>query len=340
MSKLLFFIPDQASSVASSVDLFFAFMVAVSAFFSLLIAGLIVYFGLRYRASAQPDVPIHHDELELGHVSHSSGAILLEIAWTVIPLGLCMVMFVWGTRLYFTLARPPADAVEMYVTGKQWMWKFQHPEGKREINELHVPVGENVKLIMSSEDVIHSLFVPAFRVKQDVLPGRSTHLWFRATKPGTYHLFCAEYCGTQHSGMIGYVTVMEPRDYEAWLSGGTEGSGLTLAQTGERLFTERACATCHLQDGKGRGPSLLGLAGTPVRLTSGGTVVADESYLRESILNPATKVTAGFEPVMPTFQGQLTEDQVVALLAYIKSLSKEKASSEAAPAAAVHASKE
>src|ERR1700741_3406430 len=163
MNKLLFFVPEQASSVAPSIDLFFAFMVAVSAFFSLLIAGLIVYFGIRYRAGAQPPEPIHHDELELGQVSHSSGALVLEIAWTVIPLGLCMVMFVWGTRLFFTLSRPPADSVQMYVIGKQWMWKFQHPEGKREINELHVPVGQNVKLTMSSEDVIHSLFMPAFR---------------------------------------------------------------------------------------------------------------------------------------------------------------------------------
>ena len=332
MSRLLFFIPDQASSVAPDVDLFFAFMVAVSGFFSVLIAGLIVYFGIRYRAGAMPKAPVHHDELELGHVSHSSGALILEIAWTVIPLGLAMVMFVWGTRLYFTLARPPADAVEMYAVGKQWMWKFQHPEGQREINELHVPVGQNIKITMSSEDVIHSLFVPAFRVKMDVVPGRYTTLWFRATKTGTFHLFCAEYCGTQHSGMIGAVHVMEPRDYEAWLSGGAERSGMTLAQTGERLFTERACATCHLPNGQGRGPSLLGVAGAPVKLANGGSVVADETYLRESILTPAVKVTAGFEPVMPTFQGQLAEEQVVALIAYIKSLSKEHAAGEGSAA--------
>jgi cytochrome c oxidase subunit 2 len=340
MSKFFFFIPDQASSVAPDVDLFFAFMVVVSAFFSLSIAGLIVYFGLRYRHGRVPQAPLHHDELELGHASHSQGALVLEIAWTVIPLGLCMVMFVWGTRLFFTLARAPADSVQMYAIGKQWMWKFQHPEGRREINELHVPVGQNVQLMMNSEDVIHSLFVPAFRVKQDVVPGRYTSLWFRATQTGTFHLFCAEYCGTQHSGMIGHVTVMEPRDYEAWLAGGTERSTLTLAQAGEKLFTERACATCHLPTGQGRGPSLIGVAGAPVKLASGGTVVADETYLRESILMPATKLTAGFEPVMPTFQGQLSEEQVVALVAYIKSLSKQHASPQSAAAAEAHPAKE
>ena len=339
MDKLLFFIPDQASTVAPSIDEFFAFMIAVSAFFSILIAGLILYFGIRYRAGRQPVPPVRReppDELEVGDASHSSGALILEVAWTVIPLLLAMVMFVWGTRLFFILSRPPADSVQMYATGKQWMWKFQHPEGRREINELHVPIGQNVKVTMTSEDVIHSLFVPAFRVKSDVVPGHYTHIWFRATRPGTYHLFCTEYCGTQHSGMIGHVIVMEPSEYEAWLSGGAEGSGMTLAQTGERLFTERACATCHLSNGQGRGPSLLGLAGSQVKLATGGTVVADDSYLRESILSPAVKVTAGFQPIMPVFQGQLSEDQVLALLAYIKSLSKEGVSPAGAPVATAH----
>jgi len=329
------FLPEQASTVAGSVDALYGFITAISAFFALLIALTIVVFAVRYREGRPRAKEEHRDEHEIERVY-----MLVEIVWTVIPLGISMIMFVWATALFFRLQRPPAGAVQMYAVGKQWMWKFQHPEGKREINELHVPVGQNVKISMTSEDVIHSLFVPAFRVKQDVVPGRFTHLWFRATQTGTFHLFCAEYCGTQHSGMIGHVVVMEPRDYEAWLSGGAEASGLTLAQTGERLFTDRACATCHLQTGQGRGPSLLGLAGTPVRLTSGATVVADETYLRESILNPAAKVTAGFEPVMPTFQGQLTEDQVVALLAYIKSLSKEKASASAAPEAGAHAAKE
>jgi cytochrome c oxidase subunit 2 len=323
MSKLLFFIPDQASTVAPDVDLFFFFMVVVSGFFSLLIAGLIVYFAIRYRAGrpdAEADRP-RADEIE-DPVSHGHGqALVLEIVWTVIPLALTMVMFAWGTSLFFTLSRPPAGAMQMYAVGKQWMWKIQHPEGIREINEMHVPVGQNIKVTMSSEDVIHSFFVPAFRVKQDVLPGRYTQVWFRATKTGVYHLFCAEYCGTQHSGMIGWVTVMEPAEYEAWLAGGgASAPGQTLAQAGERLFNERACNTCHLPNGEGRGPSLVGILGKTVKLEGGGTVVADESYLRESILNPNAKIVAGFQPQMPTFQGQLSEEQLVELIAYIHSL--------------------
>lgn len=326
MNKILFFIPDQASSVAPDVDLFFAFMVVVSAFFSLLIAGLIVYFGVRYRKGATAAAPAPADDLEIPDPhGHGQGALVLEIVWTVIPLGIAMVMFVWGTSLYFTLARPPAGALQMYAVGKQWMWKFQHNEGVREINELHVPLGQNVKVTMSSEDVIHSLFIPAFRVKQDVVPGRYTQLWFRATRTGTFHLFCAEYCGTQHSGMIGHVVVMEPADYEAWLAGGRALSGQTLAQAGEKLFSERACVTCHLPSGEGRGPSLVGLLGKAVKLEGGGSVVADESYVRESILNPAAKIVAGFQPQMPTFQGQLSEEQLVDLVAYVKSLSAKDA---------------
>jgi cytochrome c oxidase subunit 2 len=265
----------------------------------------------------------------------------LEIVWTVIPLALTMVMFVWSSSLYFTLARPPSDSIEMYAVGKQWMWKFQHPEGQREINELHVPVGQDVRLTMSSEDVIHSFFVPAFRVKQDVVPGRYTQTWFRATRVGSYHLFCAEYCGTQHSGMIGRVVVMKPDDYQAWLAGeGGAVSGQTLAQAGEKLFTERACASCHLESGQGPGPSLVDLAGSTVHLKDGGTVVADDTYLRESILNPAAKIVAGYQPVMPTFQGQLGEEQLVQLLAYIKSLGGKTAQQPSAPATGAPAAKD
>ncbi len=261
MSKLLFFVPEQASSVAGQVDLFFFFMVAVSGFVSLLIAGLIVFFALRYRDTgvAAERVEPHADDLEeaAAHAGHGRGAMLLELTWTVIPLMITMVMFGWGTTLFFTLSRPPADAMQLNAIGKQWMWKFQHPEGVREINELHVPVGQNIKLTMSSEDVIHSFFVPAFRVKQDVVSGRYTQVWFRATKTGSYHLFCAEYCGTQHSGMIGTVTVMEPDAYEAWLAGGGGGgvAGQSLAQLGKRLFNERGCNTCHLPNGEGAGPA-------------------------------------------------------------------------------------
>ena len=299
--------PERASTIAGRVDALYFFLVAIAAFFSLLIAGLIVYYAVEYRRRA-PDA--------VGTVVH--GGIVLEIAWTVIPLLISMVIFVWGASVFFAMSRPPEETMNVYVVGKQWMWKFQHLDGEREINELHVPVGRAVKLIMTSEDVIHDVFVPAFRVKADVLPGRYTHIWFQPTKPGRYHLFCAEYCGTRHSGMIGEVVVMEPSDYQAWLSGGApEGS---LASAGEKLFADLACNTCHRPEAQSRGPVLQGLFGKTVTLQTGETVVADEAYIRESILNPSAKVTAGFQPIMPTFQGLVSEEQLLELIEYVKSL--------------------
>jgi cytochrome c oxidase subunit 2 len=199
------------------------------------------------------------------------------------------------------------------------MWKLQHQEGQREINELHVPVGRDVRLIMTSQDVIHSFYVPAFRIKQDVLPGRYTTAWFRATKPGVYHLFCSQYCGTMHSGMIGQVVVMEPALYQAWLSGG--GTTGSLAASGESLFQQLGCSTCHRTDTQGRGPNLVGIFGKPVQLEGGRTVIADENYIRQCILSPSTNVPSGFKPIMPVFQGLVGEEQLNALVAYIKSLS-------------------
>jgi cytochrome c oxidase subunit 2 len=219
--------------------------------------------------------------------------------------------------------------MEIYVVGKQWMWKIQHVDGRREINELHVPVGRPVKLIMGSEDVLHSFFIPAFRVKADVIPGRYNTLWFRATKPGTYHLFCAEYCGTKHSGMIGSVIAMEPSDFQAWLSGG-RGEDSPVA-AGAKLFTDLACVTCHQQESQGRGPVLQNLFGKPVELQDGRKVVADEAYIRESIVNPQAKVVAGFQPLMPTFQGLVTEEQLLQLIAYVRSLTKPEPAAGAAP---------
>jgi cytochrome c oxidase subunit 2 len=229
-----------------------------------------------------------------------------------------MVIFLWGAVVYFRGHTPPRDSTEVYVVAKQWMWKLEHAEGQREINELHVPVGQDVKLIMTSQDVIHSFFVPAFRMKQDVLPGRYTVAWFKATKAGTYHLFCAEYCGTQHSGMIGSIVVQEPAQYEAWMNGGTTGP---LSATGEKIFSELGCVTCHRSDTQGRGPNLQGVFGNPVQLEDGRTVTADENYVRESILDPGAKIVKGFKPVMPTFQGLVSEEQLNALVAYVKSLS-------------------
>jgi cytochrome c oxidase subunit 2 len=252
----------------------------------------------------------------------------------VIPMGLSLVMFAWGASIFFTESRPPADSMQIYVVGKQWMWKVQHMEGQREINELHVPVNRNIKLTLTSEDVIHDFFVPAFRTKTDVVPGRYTTEWFRPTKVGSYHLFCAEYCGTKHSGMIGTVYVMEPAQYDAWLTnGGAEGS---MAQRGEALFQQLGCVNCHLTDGHGRCPNLVGLYGTTVELSKGPkTVKATEAYIRESILYPDAKVVAGYTPIMPTFQGLVTEDGVLQLIEYIKSIGPKSGSTGAPAASAV-----
>jgi cytochrome c oxidase subunit 2 len=205
------------------------------------------------------------------------------------------------------------------------MWKMQHLEGQREINELHVPVGRPVKLIMTSEDVIHSFYVPAFRTKQDVLPGRYTTEWFKPNKPGRYHIFCAEYCGTKHSGMIGWIEVMEPSDYQAWLSGGRAMG--TMAESGEKLFRDLACINCHHLNDQGRCPNLVGIFGQPVQLSTGDKVKVDEAYIRESILNPNAKIVAGFQPIMPTFQGLVTEEGMLQLVEYIKSLGQRPAGS-------------
>jgi cytochrome c oxidase subunit 2 len=300
--------PEGASTIAGEVDALYFFLVGLSVVMSVLIATLVVAFAIRFRRR-HPD--------EVGAQVH--GGLLLELGWTVVPFLITMVIFFWGAKVYFAMANPPAETLNIYVVGKQWMWKVQHATGQREINELHLPVGHPVKLIMTSEDVIHDFSIPAMRVKADVVPGRFVQIWFEPTKPGVYQIFCAEYCGTQHSAMIGRVIVLEPSQYQAWLSGGaTEGS---LASTGERLFAELTCNTCHRRDARGRGPMLEGVFGRPVQLHDGSVVTADENYIRESIVQPAAKVTAGFQPVMPAFQGLVSEEQLLALVEYIKSLS-------------------
>ncbi len=313
--------PEQASTISTEVDHLLYFLLAVSVFFTLLIFGAIFYFAVRYRRRSDTEVPpeIH-------------GGMALEIAWSVIPFILTMVMFGWGASVFFAMSRPPDDAIEMYAVGKQWMWKLQHMEGQREINELHIPVGRAVKLTMTSEDVIHSFYVPAFRTKADVLPGRYTTTWFQPTKPGKYHLFCAEYCGNKHSGMTGWVYVMEPTAYAAWLAGGAQQG--TLAEGGQKLFQELACGNCHKPDNSGRCPSLVGLFGRTVELADGGTVKADEAYLRESIVNPTAQVVAGYQPNMPTFQGLVSEEGVLQLVEYIKSLTPPAAAGKKGPAPA------
>ena len=310
------FFPEQASAQAAQVDGIYFFMLAVTAFFSLLIATLVVLFAIKYRR--------RHDS-EVGAAIH--GSLALELLWTVIPFLITMVMFAWGAKVFFDLYRPPAGAMEIYVVGKQWMWKAQHMDGQREINELHVPVGRPVKLIMGAEDVLHSFYIPAFRVKADVIPGRYNVLWFTATKPGRYHLFCAEYCGTKHSGMIGWVYAMEPTAFQAWLSGGPSLSE-TPAAAGAKLFQDFACSSCHRDDGMAQAPQLKGLFGKTVELQGGATAVADETYIRESIVLPQAKVVNGFQPIMPTFQGLVSEEQLLQLIAYVRSLG------QAAPGAA------
>jgi cytochrome c oxidase subunit 2 len=300
--------PAQASTGAASVDALYFFFVAVTAFFSLLIAVMIVVFAVKFRRRSveQVGAPIH-------------GSLVLELTWTIIPLGIAMVMFVWGSSVYFTIVTPPSNAMEIYIVGKRWMWKAQHVTGQREINELHVPINQPVKLIIGSEDVIHAYYIPAFRTKMDAVPGRTTTMWFEATKPGTYRLFCAEYCGMSHSKMGGQVVAMEPDEFQTWLAGGTPTG--TLADQGAKLFGDLGCATCHTgQNQQGRGPSLVGVFGSEVTLATGEKVKADEAYIRESLLTPAAKMVAGYPPLMPTFQGVINEEQLMALTAYIKSL--------------------
>ena len=307
--------PDQASTIAQGVDYLYYFLTGVTLFFTALIFSTIFYFAVKYRRRSEDEKP---PEIE--------GSLPLELAWTLIPALLCAVMFVWASSLYFRNSRPPAASTEIFVIGKQWMWHLQHPEGPREINELHVPEGVPIKLTMISQDVIHDFYIPAFRVKKDVLPGRYSSIWFQATKTGTYHFFCAQYCGAQHAGMIGWVYVMTPTDYAQWLSGGAKGE--SMAGAGQRLFGQLGCVTCHVADGTGRGPVLQGVFGKPVKLDDGRTVIADEAYVRESILNPSAKIVAGYPNIMPTFQGQVSEEQLLQLIAYVKSLGTPEAKPE------------
>jgi cytochrome c oxidase subunit II len=299
--------PDSASTMSGQVDALYIYLLLVAGVMTTLIFIAVTVLAIKYRR--RPGVEAHQIE----------GSTILEITWSIIPFGVMLTFFIWGAVIYFQERTPPADATEVYVVAKQWMWKIEHMEGQREINELHVPTGQDVKLIMTSQDVIHSFFIPAFRIKQDVLPGRYTTLWFKATKPGVYHLFCAEYCGTMHSGMGGSIVVMEPQEYAQWMAG---SSSPPLQETGQQLFSSLGCSTCHRTDVQGRGPNLAGIYNKPVLLEDGRTVVADENYVRESILNPTAKIVSGFKPVMPTFQGIVSEEQLNALVAYVKSLSQ------------------
>ena len=306
--------PEQASTLAPQTDALFLFLLGITAFFVVLIAGSINVFMVYYRRRDPHAIPppIH-------------GSLALEVVWSVIPFILVMIVFFWGARLYATIARPPDDSINIDVVGKQWMWKIQHMEGRREINELHIPVGKPVKLTMTSEDVIHAFYVPAFRTKQDAVPGRYSTTWFEATKAGSYHLFCAEYCGTIHSGMIGRVVAMEPAEFQAWLQSGEAGAlpALTPVAAGQALFQAQGCSSCHAAGSGQRGPVLAGLFGSTVRFEDGGSAVVDETYLRESIVRPQAHLVAGYQAIMPTYEGLLSEENLMQLIAYIKSLTPE-----------------
>jgi len=317
------FVPPSASTLSGKVDALYFYVSGVTVFFVLLISLVLAFFVIKYRRRSPYEIP-----------RPIAGSHKLETLWSVIPFVIAMSMFAWGAQLYFQMYRPPQNAAEIYVVGKQWMWKIQHSTGQREINELHVPVGRKIKLIMTAEDTIHDFFVPAFRMKADVLPGRYTTQWFEATTPGTYHLFCAEYCGMNHSGMIGSIIVMQPSEFDNWLSGNAAQQSPAVA--GQQLFQSLGCVSCHGANGEGgRGPALVGLFGRKVFLTNGQTIIADEAYVRESIENPQAKLVSGFGPIMPTFQGQVTPEQLIQIMSFIKSLQVTNQPSTSTPPAGV-----
>jgi cytochrome c oxidase subunit 2 len=309
MDQTFHFLPQSASTQSPAVDALTVALLAVTLFFTLLIAGLVIYFALRYRRKAVGPRALMQDP------GHSKAALTVEVVWTVIPLIMVVFMFLFGAHVFVRMVQAPASATEIHVVGKQWMWTIQHPTGAAEKNYLHVPMGQPVKLILTSEDVIHDFAIPAFRIKQDVIPGRYTSEWFQATKAGKYHIFCDQYCGAGHDTMIGTVEVMEPAQYTAWLAGhSTDESPQVM---GEKLFAQYGCVTCHAS----RGPTMAGLYGRMVDVGNGKKVLADEEYLRGAILEPTRQLVNGYQPIMPSFKAQLTEEQVIDLIAYIKSLS-------------------
>lgn len=315
--------PESASSFSWQIDALYFYLIGISVAFMIPIVAAIFWFVVRYREREKYATP---EEIH--------GSIVLETVWSIIPFIISMTIFLGGALVYYTQYRMPEDAMQVYVVGKQWMWKIQHETGQREINQLHVPVNTKVKLTMTTEDVLHDFSIPAFRTKADVVPGRYTYLWFEATKPGTYHLFCAEYCGLNHSGMIGSVVVLEQDDFENWLQG--NASNQTPVEQGRDLFENKlGCASCHAGGSGQRGAVLENIYGKEVKFVGGGSAIVDDEYLRNSILNPSSQVVEGYQPIMPTFKGQVTEEQLIALVAYIKSLSGVDASATApsAPAA-------
>jgi cytochrome c oxidase subunit II len=302
------FFPEQGSKTASQVDLLFFCLIGITGSVTFAIAAIALFFLAKYRRNASAD-----------RTPTKNTSLAIEVTWSIIPLAIFIILFGWGARIYLHESEVPADAMEIHVVGKQWMWKLEHLQGKREINELHAPVGRTIKLVMTSQDVIHSFFMPDFRIKEDVLPGRYTTQWFTPIRTGTFPLFCAQYCGTNHALMIGRVIVLDPVAFAEWLRNGPEM--ISVAQTGERLFYAFGCSGCHSSEASVRAPLLQGVFGSQVPLQDGRIVRADERYIRDSILLPNTEIAAGYDPIMPSFQGRLNEEQLFALVTYIKGLS-------------------
>ncbi len=306
--------PPAASSIAEDVDRLYYFLTGITTFFTVLIFSIIFYFMVKYRRRSEDE-----------RTTETHTSMFLELTWTIIPSLICVVLFVWASALYVRNSRPPASSTEIFVIGKQWMWHIQHPEGPREIDELHVPVDTPIKITMTSQDVIHDFYIPAFRVKKDALPGRYTSIWFEANQTGVFHLFCAQYCGTNHSEMIGWVYVMPPSDYAAWLAGGEKAE--SMAQQGERLFSQLGCNSCHAEETPGQGPSLAGLYGKSQKLQNGESRVVDDTFIRDALLVPDSVRVPGYQAIMPTFKGQVNEEQVLQLIAYVKSLASQERTS-------------
>ena len=309
------FLPPGGSTISGDVDALFYFIFWVSVILFTVVVGLMVVFAIRYRRRGKAGLT--------SGVSHNTP---LEITWTVIPIILVMIVFFWGFKTYLKMRVAPKDSIEIKVTGQKWFWTFDYPEGANTTNDLVVPVNKPIKLLMSSTDVIHSFYVPGFRIKMDVLPNRYTVTWFEADRMGTFDLFCTEYCGTGHSQMIGKVRVVSEREYATFLEeSGGPGEGEPLDEYGAKLYKARACNTCHTIDGSRLvGPSFKGIYGEQTVISDGSRVTVDENYIRESILKPQAKVVAGYDPVMPTYQGILKPRDVDALIAFIKSLQEQK----------------
>lgn len=301
------FWPDVASGYAHRVDVMLGTWVGIMSLLVLPALFALLFFAVKYRRGS--------DANRAGPVDRNWK---LEAAWASIPFAAALVFFVWAAHSYVELKTPVSGAREIHVVGRQWMWKVEHPGGQGEINALHIPVGEPIQLTMISTDVIHSFFVPALRIKQDLLPGRYTYMWFRADKPGTYRLFCAEFCGTEHSRMTGEVVALPPGEFQRWLE--NSAADEELARQGRQLFSRLGCSGCHGSDGPVRAPSLAGIYRRPVPLASGEVVIADDRYLRDSILYPARQVVAGYRPKMPSFAGKVSEEEMIRLIEYLKTV--------------------